>query len=205
MPAQPTPPAPGRGCYDRSQTRQQRQAEQRDRLMAALAALVTSGAEPTVAGIVARAGVGRNTFYEYFDDVAHALRVLKQRAVRELASAIEESLRSARGPLERLRAATQGWLQAIAREPGLMALALQPSPPQEDAAESSLLAIHLRSVLALLAQDSGVVTALPGIRNEQKRVAVSAVFDALSRDAGRLPPRDDMLRLLSELAAALLR
>src|SRR5580765_2271924 len=97
--------APGRGCYDRTQSRQQRHAEQRDRLIASVAALAVGGDELTVGAIVARAGVGRNTFYEYFDDVGHALRVLKQRAVRELATAVEESLRGARAPLERLRAA----------------------------------------------------------------------------------------------------
>jgi AcrR family transcriptional regulator len=170
-----------------------------------VASLAVGGEELTVGAIVARAGVGRNTFYEYFDDVGHALRVLKQRAVRELASAVEESLRGTRAPLERLRAATQGWVQAIAREPGLMALALRPSSVQDDPGQASLLALHLRSVLALLAQDAGTAAALPGIRNENKRVAVSAVFEALSRDTAGLPLKGDTWRLLSELAAALLR
>jgi len=198
-------PAPKRGCYDRTQTRQQRQVEQRDRLIASLAALTTSGEEPTVGGIVQRAGVGRNTFYEYFDDVGHALHVLKQRAVRELANAIDESLRSARAPLERLRATTRGWLQALAREPGLMTIALRPSPAHEDASQASLLALHLRSVLAVLALDSGTAAALPGIRNEKKRIAVSAVFETLGRDSPGAATREETLRLLSDLAAALLR
>lgn len=197
--------APGRGCYDRTQTRQQRQAEQRERLIASVASLATGGEELTVGAIVARAGVGRNTFYEYFDDVGHALRVLKQRAVRDLAVTVEESLRGARAPLERLRAATQAWVQAIAREPGLMALALRPSSVQEDPAQASLLALHLRAVLAALAQDAGTAAALPGIRNERKRAAVSAVFEALTRDAAGFPPKGDASRLLAELATALLR
>lgn len=197
--------APGRGCYDRTQSRQQRQAEQRDRLIASVASLAGSGEEVTVGAIVARAGVGRNTFYEYFDDVSHALRVLKQRAVRELAGAVEESLRGARAPLERLRATTQAWVQTIAREPGLMSLALRPSSVQDDPGQASLLALHLRSVLAALARDAGTAAALPGIRNEKRRIAVSAVFEVLSRDAAGLPPNADAWRLLSELAAALLR
>jgi hypothetical protein len=64
-----------------------------------------------------------------------------------------------------------------------MALALRPSSTKDDPAQASLLAMHLRSVLAELAQDSGTAAALPGIRDEKRRIAVCAVFEALSRDA----------------------
>jgi hypothetical protein len=96
-------------------------------------------------------------------------------------------------------------VQALTSEPHLMALALKPSAPREDRGQASPLALHLREVLATLSRDSGTATALPGIRNEQKRIAVSAVFEALSRDLSGDRSPVDLLRVLSDLAAALLR
>lgn len=64
--------APGRGKYDRRASREDRVSAQRERLLhsTALAALAGS---PTVSRVMSIAGVGRATFYEYFDDAEHAL------------------------------------------------------------------------------------------------------------------------------------
>src|SRR6478752_7418800 len=95
-------PAPGRGAYDRSLTRAERHAEHRERLLIAAAGALAEGA-PTVSSIVARAGVGRSTFYEFFDSPEHLFEHLEQRALRSLEAALERGFADARTPLERVR------------------------------------------------------------------------------------------------------
>ena len=79
-------PAPKRGHYDRALSRHQRQAAQQERVIAAVAAVVATGRELSVASVVEHAGIGRNTFYEYFDDVEHALSAIHGRARRDFAA-----------------------------------------------------------------------------------------------------------------------
>jgi AcrR family transcriptional regulator len=76
-------PAPGRGAYDRSLSRSDRDAQHRERLLLAAAEVLADG-PVTVARIVERARVGRSTFYEFFDSPEHALDHLQQRALRSL-------------------------------------------------------------------------------------------------------------------------
>ena len=94
-------PAPKRGRYDRGLSRRERQAAQRERVIAAIAALSAAERELSVASVVEIAGIGRNTFYEYFDDLEHALLTIKGRALREFAPRVEAALQVARTPLER--------------------------------------------------------------------------------------------------------
>ena len=105
-------PAPGRGQYDRAQSRVERQAEQRERLVHAATVAFASG-PVTVARIVAVAGVGRNTFYEYFDDPEHALAVAESRALARLEARVHRELESARTPLETLRALARAWFTEL--------------------------------------------------------------------------------------------
>lgn len=105
-------PAPGRGAYDRSLTRAERDAEHRERLLRATAEVLSEG-PLTVARIVQRAGVGRSTFYEFFDSPEHLLEQLEQRLLRTLETALEAALAEARTPLERLRALTRAWTNLI--------------------------------------------------------------------------------------------
>jgi AcrR family transcriptional regulator len=86
-------PAPKRGPYDRALTRNERQAAQQERVIAAIAALAAAGSELSVANVVEHAGIGRNTFYEYFDDVDHALTSINRRARGELSTRVERALR----------------------------------------------------------------------------------------------------------------
>src|SRR5437870_9824520 len=101
--------APGRGTYDRSLSRAERDAQHRERLLRASAEVLTRGTL-TVARIVEQAGVGRSTFYEFFDSPAHVLEQLEQRVLRALEAAFEQALTQARTPLERIRAITRAWL-----------------------------------------------------------------------------------------------
>ena len=109
-------PAPGRGAYDRSLTRPERDAEHRERLFKAAAEVLGSG-PLTVARVVERAGVGRSTFYEFFDGPAHLLDQLEQRALRTLDSELQTAFTEARTPLERVRAISRRWLEGLERQP----------------------------------------------------------------------------------------
>ncbi len=105
-------PAPKRGAYDRSLTRAERDGEHRERLLAAAAEVLASG-PVTIGKIVERAGVGRSTFYEFFDDPEHVLLTLEQRVLRALALALEAALLEARTPLERARGLSRHWLSEL--------------------------------------------------------------------------------------------
>src|SRR5262245_26042024 len=103
-------PAPGRGLYDRRQPRERRLAGQRERVLAATAMAAIREAAPAVASIVRLAGVGRNTFYEYFDDVPHALEASEIAVGRRLEELLRDAESSARTPVERWRVLAHAWL-----------------------------------------------------------------------------------------------
>ncbi|HKY37821.1 MAG TPA: TetR family transcriptional regulator, partial [Polyangiaceae bacterium] len=105
-------PAPGRGSYDRSLTRAERDAEHRERLLRATAKVMSDG-PLTVARIVQRAGVGRSTFYEFFDSPEHLLEQLEQRLLRHLEAALGAGMAEARTPFERLRAIARSWITTL--------------------------------------------------------------------------------------------
>src|SRR5262245_11755830 len=109
-------PAPGRGQYDRALSRERRQAEQRERLLLATAAAFAQQHQG-VSAVIALAGVGRNTFYEYFDDFTHALEAVSSRARARLELACRAALGRARTPIERLRAISRGWCDALLEFP----------------------------------------------------------------------------------------
>lgn len=121
-------PAPGRGQYDRRQSREQRLAEQKDRLVAATARAFALHAAPSVAHVIEIAGVGRGTFYEYFDDVEHA----RSAAVGVMQRRMEQALRAAearaRTPVERFRALAAEWLGVAESDPAGTLVTLRSEP-----------------------------------------------------------------------------
>jgi AcrR family transcriptional regulator len=125
-------PAPGRGQYDRALTRERRQAEQRERLMVATASAFARG-QHSVSGVVTLAGVGRNTFYEYFDDFAHALEVVRARAQARAEEACEAQVKLTRTPVERLRAISRAWCGVLLEEPdeARVLLLAEPRTPEQ--------------------------------------------------------------------------
>ena len=118
-------PAPGRGQYDRRQPREARILEQRARLLSATALAFARETAPTIASVVKIAGVSRNTFYEFFDDLEHARAAAAERAHRELVQALRAAEERTRTPVERLRAVTRAWLEWATAAPADAALALQ--------------------------------------------------------------------------------
>ena len=197
-------PAPKRGQYDRALSRRERQAAQRERVIGAIAALSAAGRELNVANVVELAGIGRNTFYEYFDDIEHALVAIKSRAVRELATLFEAALQSARTPLERVRALARAWVENLARDPVLMRLALQAQPELLEPTQLSALARHLATVLEA---ELEARAALPGLAEPRRVFVVAAAFDSVSRAQGSLGtlPDEELQRLLADLSLRLLR
>ena len=196
--------APKRGQYDRALSRQDRQAAQRERVIAAMAALSVAGREVTVASVVELAGIGRNTFYEYFDDIEQALVAIRSRALREFSTRSATALQSARTPLERIRVLARTWAESLAENPTLTRLVLQPAPEFVHAAQLSTLAQHLVSVLGA---EVAARSALPGLADPLRVTAVAAAFDAVSRVHAqrRSLTVDELQRVLSDVSLRLLR
>jgi AcrR family transcriptional regulator len=196
-------PAPKRGLYDRALSRHERQAAQQERVIAAIAALAASGRELSVASVVEHAGIGRNTFYEYFDDVEHALNAVHGRVRRDLAARLDPALRAARTPLERIRALSRAWAESVTMNPALALLALRVESAAHDTVGLSGLA---RYVATILENELEARSALPGLADGLRVAAVAAVFDVVSR--AQLAERGsaaDLQRVLSDLAIRLLR
>ena len=196
-------PAPKRGLYDRAMSRHERQAAQQERVIAAIAAVAALGRELTVASVVEHAGIGRNTFYEYFDDVEHALTALNARARGELSSRVESALRSTRTPIERVRALARAWTENLSGNPALARVALRARVGKNNPEELSELGRYVVLVLENEVESRG---ALPGLVDRLRRVAVAAVFEAMSRAyLVEEPASDDLQRILADLALRLLR
>jgi AcrR family transcriptional regulator len=72
-------------------TRVERDAQQRARLLRA-GALALGDSELTVARVIGIAGVGRSTFYEFFDDPAHLQQELTKRFVQSATQDLKGTL-----------------------------------------------------------------------------------------------------------------
>ncbi|MEP7048731.1 MAG: hypothetical protein ABJB12_00195 [Pseudomonadota bacterium] len=197
-------PAPKRGQYDRALSRRERQEAQRERVIAALSALAAENRELSIANIVEAAGIGRNTFYEYFDDVDHALAAVKARAVRELSARAEAAMRAARTPLERIRALARAWAENLFADSTTVSLALRPEAESADGTQLSVLG---QFVASLLLAEGDARNALPGLADALKLNAVAAVFDAISRTQLRSQrlASEELQSVLTDLALRLLR
>jgi AcrR family transcriptional regulator len=207
-------PAPGRGQYDRRLPRELRLAEQRERLLAAVAQAHARQPAPALGAIVALAGVGRNTFYEYFDDIPHARREAESAVLRRVDAKLRVAEQSARTPVERFRAVARAWLDAIAAEPAEALLMLTPAGVKTSRGAELLRAAFERVRVTQLAAGMG------GAIDPVRSLAVAATGEALARTlvAQWLEPanattagdaasaeRDAMLRGFVDVAVRLLR
>jgi len=195
-------PAPARGAYDRSLSRAERDAQHRERLLLATAEVLERGAV-TVARIVEHAGVGRSTFYEFFDSPEHVLEHLEQRALRALEPALERAFAGARTPLERIRAITRGWLFELEAHPVEARVALRVHPGGELLSAAGKL---LHQVLERTAHAARVgAVGWFNAADELSLLAATAAVEVLSRrHLGQTPIREPQ-RTLAELVTKLLR
>jgi len=171
-------PAPKRGQYDRALSRRERQAAQRERVIAAVLAIGATDRELSVASVVEVAGIGRNTFYEYFDDLEHALLAIKSRALRDFAAQVEAGLSIARTPLERVRTLARVWAENLLENAAQARFALRAQAESVEATQLSVLGQHVAAVLSAQLEAR---TALPGLAEPLRVAAVAALFDAVGR------------------------
>ncbi|HEY3254688.1 MAG TPA: hypothetical protein VGJ91_12095 [Polyangiaceae bacterium] len=197
-------PAPKRGQYDRALSRRERQAAQRERVIAAIAAISATNRELSVANVVEVAGIGRNTFYEYFDDLEHALAAIKARALRDFAPRVDAAMQAARTPLERIRALARVWTEHLLEHPAQVKLALRAQAEPIEATQLSLLGQHIAGVLNA---EIEARSALPGLAEPLRVAVVAALFDAVSRAHlnVRTMSSEDLQRVLAEWSLRLLR
>jgi AcrR family transcriptional regulator len=119
----PPEPAPSRGQYDRALSRLERQQRQRERLLFfAAREYHARGADLTVAHVVAAASTGRNTFYEYFDDLDNALDASGKWVVSRLEGVFGQSLEQARTPIARLKILSASWFEGVHTDPSSFAV-----------------------------------------------------------------------------------
>jgi AcrR family transcriptional regulator len=175
-------PAPGRGQYDRRLPRERRISEQRERLLTATVLAVAHEASPSVASIVRRAGVGRNTFYEYFDDVVHACRAAEAAVLRRLEQVIVDAERTARTPVERWRALARAWLSFADEEPSAMMLVLSIDARARRAMSSGAELLEAALERSLETLRSAGVTAPPA--GPERVRAVTAAGETFARTLG---------------------
>jgi AcrR family transcriptional regulator len=158
-------------------------AEQRERLLAATASAAAGEASPSVASIVRRAGVGRNMFYEYFDDVPHAVDAARLAVLRRIEQLLGDAEREARTPVERWRALARAFLGFAEDEPNAMVLALVIDARTEEALSRGALAFEAALARSLeTLRSAGVTSPLPG---EDRVRAVAAVGEAFGRVIAR--------------------
>ena len=194
-------PAPGRGSYDRSLTRAERDAEHRERLLRATAEVLSEG-PLTVARIVERAGVGRSTFYEFFDSPEHLLEQLEQRLLRSLEGALEAALAEARTPLEKLRAIARAWLTALEERTLEAEVALSRRPGRALlSAPGELLHQTLQRTVEIARRDLGWFKATDDV----SVLAAAAAAETIGRRHLGVAPIREAPRLLADVLAKLLR
>jgi len=197
-------PAPKRGHYDRALSRRERQAAQRERVIAAIVSISATDRELSVASVVEAAGIGRNTFYEYFDDLEHALLAIRNRALNEFSASVVTALEVARTPLERVRALARVWAENLLENPARAKLALR---AQTEALEPTQLSILAEHVAKVLNAEHAARSALPGLAEPLRVAVVAALFDAVSRAHlnTRALPGEELQRALADWSLRLLR
>jgi AcrR family transcriptional regulator len=171
--------APGRGQYDRQEPRARRQAAQRVRLLSATALVLARERTPNVAAVVRAAGVGRNSFYEYFDDFEHARDALLAELERSVADALRAAERSVRTPVECFRSLAATWFEfaTLRAEEWLSLSALAPTDGAPLSRAGKALADALQRSVASFAR-RGVIARAP---DRERSVLVAAAGEALAR------------------------
>jgi AcrR family transcriptional regulator len=104
-------------------TREQVESSQRERLLAAMCDAVAERgyAATSVADVIGRARVSRETFYRYFADKQDCFHAAHDRGVETLLAAMADALSpaAALSPLERLDRATERYLEVLAAHPAI--------------------------------------------------------------------------------------
>jgi len=119
--------APARGHYDRSASREARVAAQRGRLLRAVAEATLTGTR-TVGFVLQLAGVGRSTFYEYFDDFEHARAQIQDHVTHSLQRELQSEPVRTGAPDVYIQRSCEIWIELTTTTPWLWASALSDHP-----------------------------------------------------------------------------
>jgi AcrR family transcriptional regulator len=125
----------------------------------------------TVSRVVAIAGVGRNSFYECFDDFEHALETVREKEARRVTRALALQL-NASDFTERLSGLCWAWIRAIVGEPEAALVALEARATETSAPLFSVFAAALAECAGVRGETTGF---LPG-----SSVALGAAAAVLS-------------------------
>jgi AcrR family transcriptional regulator len=117
--------AVGSGRWDRSLSAARRRESQRADILQATARVLAGGGAPTVTQIVEAARVGRNTFYEHFEDAEDAVEEALDESRSRVLAAIDGAASASPTPLDRVRGIARAWLGAVLADPGLTAALLE--------------------------------------------------------------------------------
>lgn len=149
------------------------------------------GAALTVGDVVKAAGVGRNTFYEYFDGLEHALQFAAQARVKVIRARLESDMALARTLIGKLRALSKGWFEEAAHDPASVGLLLRPGQPATLSIGATLFASMVDAALE--------ASALPGTRHPGTplvtcvALAAEGAASLLLRGGGSVDELDDAL------------
>jgi AcrR family transcriptional regulator len=183
-------------------SRPERDTQQRERLLRATAEILLEGGV-TLARIVERAGVGRSTFYEFFDSPEHVVALLVQRNLSSLEQVLEAAFNGAHTPLERLRALLRSWLSELEARP-LEARVLLTRRDERELLSSAGKALHAALERTAHAARRDGVSVL-GNGDELMLLAAAAGVEAVTLRHLLGPPLNDAPRALTELVLKLLR
>lgn len=101
-----------RGRWDRSVGGEARADAHRSVILGAAARIRAASDGPlTVTDVVALAGIGRNTFYEHFEDADAVVAALDEIALRDLEDALDAGASRAATPIARLRSVASACLE----------------------------------------------------------------------------------------------
>src|ERR1700753_829934 len=119
-----------RGRWSRAVSRGERQARARQPVLDTTAQALATG-EATATDIVLRAGVGRSTFYEHFEDVDDAVSAATREASERVRASLRAAVEHAHTPRERRRARAAAWVAEVSRAPAAAGLLEQSGPAGE--------------------------------------------------------------------------
>jgi AcrR family transcriptional regulator len=165
----------GRGRWDRRVPGEARRVSQRRKILEAVGRVAAEQGEVTVGEVVTAAGIGRNTFYEHFDDARAAVEALEREGLARLRALLDARMEDARTPVEQLRALSAGWVEVV-RDSACSALFRAHAGGPDRATARGELEERLRAVL-LEARAAGTVARVP----EAIRVTcLAGAFDAVA-------------------------
>ena len=116
--------AVSRGRYDRTASLEHSRRDQREQLLSAGALLLSSEREaPSVRELIAMTRMGRNTFYEHFDDIGDLVDAVQHLALFRLTDPLRSLTSRAPTPGGRVREFSETWYAtAVAHRELVLAL-----------------------------------------------------------------------------------